>query len=1285
MILFLTNADTEILALRVVAESLPDGFPALAAANPAALEGTPGLDGVDVVLVRLLGGRQAWREPFDQLQEACRQRRIPLLAFGGEAVPDGELAACSTVPAAIVTQAFAYLSAGGVANLVEMLKFVADTVLLEGFGFQAPVVVPDHGVLARPGRGAAGDVVTAGDAPGGRDASRLAVRPRVAVLFYRAHVLAGNTGFVHDLCDALEAAGADPLPIFAYSLRAGRGTPSPGEGGPPPGGPSAGPTVMDLLSEASVDAVVVTMLAAGGLDDTTDSWDAGPLGTLGVPILQAICATRSADEWRASTSGLTPVDAAMTVAIPEFDGRIVTVPFSFKEVVDDGLAAGTPVTAYRTQADRVARVAELATALARLRGVVPAERRIAIVLSAYPTKRSRLGNAVGLDTPASVIGLLHALRGAGYRVDRIPRDGDALMAELADTLTYDRAALTAAQSAAAMGRWPVADYQEWFAGLPGDARERLEQAWGPAPGDVYVEEPGERGTAGGRSGPGTTGGARPAARSLVFSGIDLGGVLVAIQPPRGFGENPIATYHSPDLPPTHHYLAFYRWLATGWGAHAVVHLGKHGTLEWLPGKSVGLSASCFPDAALGSLPLVYPFVVNDPGEGTQAKRRAHAVIVDHLVPPLTRAELTDDLSTLEALLDTHAQVAALDPEKLPEIRRQVWDVLVEAEIHRDLGVVAGEDGESGAGPGRMHGTPARVRPSFEDAAFDDLLVEVDGYLCELKDAQIRGGLHVLGVAPTGSHLVDMVLAVTRTHQTRTGSLRAEVADRLGVGGGTLPDGRSAEIDPRSLDTIEGECRRMVEACAEAGWRLAAVRDDADPGGAIRSSAVLAWVCDVLVPALQATPREIAAVLGALDGRFVEPGPSGAPSRGMAHVLPTGRNFYSVDPKAVPSPLAWKVGQALADRLVERHVAEEGAVPRHVALVVWGTAAMRTAGDDVAEILALLGVRPRWGPSGRVDGIELVPLEELGRPRVDVTVRISGFFRDAFPHVLGLLDDAIHLVASAREPAGDNPIAAAGTADPRVFGPKPGAYGSGILSVIESGNWRTDEDLAQVYLAWSGYSYQRARPSAARTAGSGRPGGPSPAIEGVPAGDALRRRLVSVQVAVKNQDNREHDIFDSDDYLQDHGGMVAAIRSLAGQRPKAWFGDSADPDRPRLRSLAEEAARVVRSRVVNPAWLEAMTRHGYKGAFEMAATVDYLFGYDATAGVVEDWMYERVTEAYVADPAMRKFFERSNPWALRAIAERLLEAEERGMWRASDQARQALRDALLEAEGWEEDR
>ncbi len=377
---------------------------------------------------------------------------------------------------------------------------------------------------------------------------------------------------------------------------------------------------------------------------------------------------------------------------------------------------------------------------------------------------------------------------------------------------------------------------------------------------------------------------------------------------------------------------------------------------------------------------------------------------------------------------------------------------------------------------------------------------------------------------------------------------------------------------------------------------------------------------------------------------------------MAHVLPTGRNFYSVDPKALPSPLAWDVGWGLASALVERHLAEEGRYPASVGLVVWGTAAMRTGGDDMAMALALLGVRPVWGAeNGRVTGVALIPSEELGRPRVDVVLRISGFFRDAFPHLIALFDDAVRLAGFGAD------------GDPRIFGAKPGAYGSGILGLLESRDWRSDDDLAAVYQAWGGYSYGRAG-------------------MGVPAGAAMARRFAAIEVAVKNQDNREHDIFDSDDYLQDHGGMIATIRALTGRQPKAFFGDSADPARPRVRSLAEEAARVVRSRVVNPKWIAAMARHGYKGAFELAATVDYLYGYDATAHVVEDWMYEQVTSAYVADPSVRKFFEVSNPWALRSIAERLLEAVDRGLWASpSPESLSTLRAALLEAEGWEESR
>jgi cobaltochelatase CobN len=1176
VILFLSTADTEILALRAAIEMLPDRFPPVRAGSPAAMDGAPDLDGVDGVIVRLLGGRRAWEAPFDALARDCAARGVALLAFGGESVLDPELTAASTVPSATIAAAFPYLLHGGPANTANLLRFVADEALgatpPHGYGPAEPV--PDEGVY----RGGPGD-------PGFDPA-----RPTVGVVFYRAHLLAGNTTFVDDLCRALDERGANPLACWCYSLR-------PDERGDV--------AVISRYLEGRVDAVVTTVLAMGQSGSEADSWDVPVLARLDVPVVQAVAATTSRAAWEEHEVGLSPLDTAWSVALPEFDGRIISVPLSFKEIVDDGDDLGLPVVAYRTVPDRVARVAGTAVRLARLRRIPNRDKKVAVVLSAYPTKRGRIGNAVGLDTPASVIALLHALRAAGYRVDGIPADGDTLMAELIDRFSYEKASLTTSQLERAVGVVGAADYGAWFAELPKPLRDKVVEHWGEPPGSVYVHD-----------------------GAIRLAGLDLGHVLVMVQPPRGFGENPIAVYHSPDLPPTHHYLAAYRWLERAWGADAVVHVGKHGNLEWLPGKGVGLSAACGPDAALGDLPLVYPFVVNDPGEGTQAKRRAHAVIIDHLLPPMTRAEVYDDLARLERLLDEYYQVSTLDPAKLPGLRARIWELCERAALDHDLD-------RTGAAPA--------------DDEFDEFILHLDGYLCELKDAQIRGGLHTLGRPPDGDGEIDLLAALLRLPQGPVPSLRAAVADGLGLDLSQASD---------AFDTVHTEVKRLLVATRDAGWNA----EGAGPTGE-----ALRFAGEILVPRLQATTDEIGNTLRALDGRYVPAGPSGAPTRGMAHVLPTGRNFYSVDPKTLPTRAAWDVGRALADAVCHRHRDETGEWPASVGLVVWGTAAMRTHGDDIGEALALLGARPVWAEeSGRVVGVEPVPLEELGRPRIDVTLRISGFFRDAFPHLVHLVDEAVELVRGLDEPPELNFVRANGD-DHRIFGARPGAYGSGILALLDSKEWDGDDDLATVYLAWSGYAYGRAG-------------------YGVPAPEAMRRRFALIDVAVKNQDNREHDIFDSDDYLQEHGGMVATVRALrGGEAPQAFFGDSADPERPRVRTLAEEARRVVRSRVLNPRWISAMMRHGYKGAFEMAATVDYLYGYDATARIGEDWMYEQVTRAYVADPEVRKFFAASNPWALQGITERLLEAAARGLWQASDEAMATLQEAMLEAEGWAEER
>ncbi|WP_435127842.1 cobaltochelatase subunit CobN [Actinacidiphila sp. bgisy144] len=1209
--LLLSTSDTDLLSARAAGGPVAYRF-----ANPTRVDVAllpELLEGVGLVVVRLLGGLRAWQEGLDALLATS----LPVVVLSGEQAPDAQLMAASTVPVGLAAEAHAYLAHGGPANLEQLARFLSDTVLLTGHGFEPPAPAPSWGPLER----------TAAAAP--------ADAPAVAVLYYRAHHMSGNTAFVGALCDAIEAAGARALPYFVASLR----TPEPG-----------------LVAELSAaDAIVTTVLAAGGTrpadasaggDD--DAWDAGALTGLDVPVLQALCLTGSRAAWLANDEGVSPLDAATQIAVPEFDGRLITVPFSFKEVDADGLPA------YVADPERAARVAGIAVRHARLRHIPAADKRLALVLSAYPTKHSRIGNAVGLDTPASAMALLRRLREEGYDFgpdpvpgldapsdggpsDVTPSDGsplhpgDALIRALIDAGGHDQDWLTEEQLARNPVRVPAADYRRWYATLPRELRDAVEEHWGPPPGELFVDR------------------SRNPEGDIVLAALRHGNLLVLIQPPRGFGENPIAIYHDPDLPPSHHYLAAYHWIAApaadgGFGADAMIHLGKHGNLEWLPGKNAGLSAACGPDAVLGDLPLVYPFLVNDPGEGTQAKRRAHATLVDHLVPPMARADSYGDIARLEQLMDEHAQIAAMDPAKLPAIRAQIWTLIQAARLDHDLGLAD--------------------RP--DDEGFDDFLLHVDGWLCEIKDAQIRDGLHVLGQAPAGTDRVNLVLAILRARQIWGGTAALPgLREALGLD--------ESAATRTAADAIEERARALVQAMEDAGWDPAAV-PAVTAGSGEQVAAVLEFAAREVVPRLTATTDEIDRTVHALAGGFVPAGPSGSPLRGLVNVLPTGRNFYSVDPKAVPSRLAWETGQALAESLLTRYRTDNGDWPASVGLSLWGTSAMRTAGDDIAEALALLGIRPVWDDaSRRVTGLEPVPLDELGRPRIDVTLRISGFFRDAFPHTVALLDDAVRLAASLDEPDDRNHVRAHTRADlaehgderratTRIFGSRPGTYGAGLLQLIDSRDWRTDADLAEVYTVWGGYAYGRG-------------------LDGRPARGEMETAYRRIAVAAKNTDTREHDIADSDDYFQYHGGMVAAVRALRGTAPEAYIGDSTRPETVRTRTLVEETSRVFRARVVNPRWIEAMRRHGYKGAFELAATVDYLFGYDATTGVVADWMYDRITEAYVLDPANRAFLQDANPWALHGIAERLLEAESRGMWAEPDpEVLAELRQVFLDTEG-----
>ena len=1203
-IVVLSAADTELASLATARATLGEAFPAVRLANLMQLSHNASVDlyceaviaESRLVIVRLLGGKSYWPYGVEQIAETCAATGATLVLLPGDDQPDPELAAHSTADTEACRRLWSYLLHGGAANARSFLAFAA-TLIGRRFEWLEPAELPRAGIWW-PGL----------DHPGLADLRSVWAkdRPVAALVFYRALVQADNLAPVRALVEALGRNGVNCLPVYCTSLK-------------------------DLVSAGVIESLLTESEAGIVLNGTGFAVSTpgrptvdSPLNATGAPVFQVVFSGGNEKEWRAGTRGLSARDIAMNVALPEVDGRILSRAVSFKGEARFDESTQCSLVAYEPVPDRVELVAKLAANWLRLGSTPVDRRRLAVILANYPNRDGRLGNGVGLDTPASVVELLRALERAGYEVADIPRDDDDLVTRLRRGPT--NAAVDGREISVTL---TLTAYRRFFDALPAAVRRSVTERWGEPQQDPFH---------------------LAASDAFAIPAFECGNVVIGLQPARGYNIDPQSTYHDPDLVPPHGYFAFYAWLRTVRDVHAVIHAGKHGNLEWLPGKALALGESCYPEAVFGPLPHLYPFIVNDPGEGTQAKRRAQAVIVDHLTPPLTRAETYGPLVELELLVDEYFEAAGVDPRRLKMLREEILALAAHVGLDRDCGIDAADD-------------------------HDTALSKLDNHLCELKEMQIRGGLHVLGRAPEGDALNDLLVSMVRLPRGDTEPADASLTRALAV------DLDLGEFDPLSANL--GECWRgprpaALAARSPASWRTcgdtverlellahALIEGTERPeSGWSRTRAVLEFVERDLRPRVVASgPAELDACRHALDARFLSPGPSGAPTRGRLDVLPTGRNFYSVDTRTVPTPAAWKLGWKSAALLLERYRQEHGAWPKRIALSAWGTANMRTGGDDIAQALALMGVKPTWEvASRRVTAFEVLPLDLLDRPRVDVTLRISGFFRDAFPSQIDLFDSAARAVAALDEPERFNPLAArtrddaarlvAAGADEaaaarragfRVFGSKPGAYGAGLQALIDERGWETEADLARAYIAWGGYAY-----------GAG--------AEGSAEHGLFEARLAGVQAVLHNQDNREHDLLDSDDYYQFEGGLTATVRHLSGERPEVYHNDHSRPETPRIRTLKEEIARVVRARVVNPKWIEAMQRHGYKGAFEMAATLDYLFAFAATTGMVENHHFDAVHAAFIEDENVREFLERKNPDALREMAERFLEAAERGLWR-----------------------
>ena len=1201
-IVFLSAADTELASLAAALAELGDDAPALRLANLMQLTHPMSVDvyaentvaASRLVVVRVLGGVSYWSYGLEKLHSTAVANGVRLAVLPGDEKPDPGLGQFCTLKPEHCARLHAYLIEGGPQNANAFISYCQ---YLLGQGEQPNEAVP----LLKAGIWYPGIGICEPDALAGDwevDA------PVAAIIFYRALVQSGGLAPVEALVDALQGEGVNALPLFVSSLK-------------------------DAVSAETVrghfarfDPKAVLNLTGFAVSQPGAEHHPTVLDETGAQVIQAVLAGGSRESWEASSQGLSARDLAMNVALPEIDGRVLSRAIAFKQADRFDERTQANIVTHQPLPDRVAFAARLAANWIRLGETAASERRIGLVLANYPNRDGRLGNGVGLDTPEAAIEVLNALQGEGYATGDFPQSGNALIEHL----------MAGPTNAARDGRearevLPLDEYRAFFGSLPEKLRNEVSERWGGPEGDPSFD--------------------------MQIGGFALplfisGEIAIGIQPARGYNIDPKESYHSPDLVPPHGYLAFYAWLRAEFGAHAVIHLGKHGNLEWLPGKALALSEGCYPEAVLGPMPHLYPFIVNDPGEGSQAKRRNAAVIIDHLTPPLTRAETYGPLRDLESLVDEYYEASGHDPRRLKLLGRQIFDLVADIGLDADAGITTGD-------------------------SEDEKLTKLDAWLCELKELQIRDGLHVFGKSPEGRLLTDLAVALVRLPrgggEGGNASLHRAIAADAGLVFDPLDCDMAAAwsgVRPHELAEISGDPWRTHGDMVERIELLAQALVEGRVECPIEWPGVLAVLDEVRVNILPILRRcgedELKGLLTGLEGKFVAPGPSGAPTRGRVDVLPTGRNFYSVDSRSVPTPAAWELGRKSAELLITRYRQDHGEWPQSFGLSAWGTSNMRTGGDDIAQALALIGARPVWDhASRRLTGYEVMTLAELDRPRVDVTLRISGFFRDAFPAQIELFDRAIRAVGALDEDCSDNPVAAtmqneqaklvqsgldeelaARRAGYRIFGSKPGAYGAGLQALIDEKGWDDLGDLAEAYLSWGSYAYGAVE-------------------EGIEDRTQFTSRLNQLQAVIHNQDNREHDLLDSDDYYQFEGGMSAAVQHLAGERPAIYHNDHSRPERPVVRALEEEIARIVRGRAANPKWIAGVMRHGYKGAFEMAATLDYMFAFAATTGAVRDRHFDLVHEAWLGDDEVRDFIHDNNPEALKEMALRFLEAMDRGLW------------------------
>ena len=1145
---------------------------------------------------------------------------VPVISFGY----DPSFWQLSNVPLKITATVNAYYVYGGLANVKNMLKYIGNEVLGLDYEYAPPEEMMWQGVH-HPRADRAFDKIEEylqWYRPGESKHTNT-----VGILFNRRYRENGDLEIANSLISELEN-DYNVIPVFCHGI------------GDAELGSRPDREVIEEFFMGRIDALINLQSVFNLGDDDAGSVDV--LQRLDVPVFHPLMSYHATEEeWEADVLGLSSTEIGWSVAMPEFEGVIEPIIIGVATSEEEH---GTEFERHTIIEDRVRKVVNRISKWITLKEKPEEKRKIAFILHNSPcaSLEATIGAGAHLDTLESVSRILSCMKERGYSVDP-PESGKDLIETIME------------RKAIAEFRWTTIDeivdnggvlamvekeeYEQWFGTLKSDVRTRMCEVWGSPPGEAMDGVPAAMVYDG----------------KIAVTGVTYGNAVVCIQPKRGCAGSRCdgevcKILHDPEIPPPHQYMATYRYLEDDFGADVIVHVGTHGNLEFLPGKSVALSDSCCPDIAIGNIPHLYIYNSDNPPEGTIAKRRSYATLIDHAQTVMTESGLYGELKELEDQIAEYNKTKETDKARAHAAEHVIEGLLVSTKLSEEI----------------------QLEKLVEaGVTFDGIVDAAHEAITRIYNSQIPDGMHIFGEIPKGDRKVELINSILRYDS----EIRKVVFGlmELDVEISDAPVEVLSEVDALGKELIRGFLEDEESSALEiAGNVLGNLLKNA---GESAISQLRDRIYDIS-SRIDASD-EIGALLHGFDVGYIEPGPSGLITRGKPEILPTGRNFYSLDPFKIPTKAAWRIGERLADGVIRKYEEEHGRIPENVAMYWMASDIMWADGEQLSQIMHLIGAEPIWDGT-QVKGYRIIPLEKLGRPRIDVTIRVSGITRDCFYNCVEFLDEAIREISLLDEPddmnyirkhATDGADAEDGTGSgsgARIFSSKPGTYGNGVNLAVYASAWKEEKDLSDVYLYWNGYEY-----------GKG--------VFGAESHDKFVSQLKTVDLTFNKTVTDEYDLCGCCCYFGTHGGLTTAARELSGGEVSAYYGDTRDRDRVEIRTLADEVRRIVRTKLLNPKWIDGMKNHGYKGAGDMSKRIGRVYGWEATTQEVDDWIFDDITRTFVLDDEMRQFFEENNPYALEEIGRRLLEAYERGLWDADSDVIDGLKNAYLEMEGVIEER